>query len=118
LHESVGYRSIVETFVTGENILNHYDIEERKISDYAISPHLLAKIRGETVMAWTQFYVAMEDGKEFCFGTSFLTEFFCMPEGFTAKHIAENAPAARDQLLPRDMVCRERPFFECHIEGL
>jgi len=42
---------------------------------------------GETSMGWTEFTAAMDDGKEFSFGTSFETMFFNMPEGYTADRI-------------------------------
>ena len=118
LHKSVGYRSIVKTFVTGGNILNYYDIKELTLSDYALSRSHLSEIKGETSMSWTEFYATMEDGKEFCFGTTFHTEFFCMPEGYTTKNIVKIIPAVRGEPRRYEEVYRERPFFECYIDIL
>ncbi len=118
LHKSVGYRSIVNSFVTGGNNLNHYDIKELTLSDYSIPLPRLAEINGETSMGWTEFYVTMEDGEEFCFGTTFITEFFSMPEGYTSKNILKITPAVRGEPRKFEQVYRERPFFECHIDKL
>ena len=118
LHKSVGYRSIVKSFVTSGNRLNHYDIKELKLSDHALSLDRLGEIKGETSMGWTEFYGAMEDGKEFCFGTAFFQEFFCMPEGYTATQVKHITPAVRGEPRKYEHVYRERPFFECQIEGI
>lgn len=118
LHKPVGYRSIVKTFVTSGNILNHYDIKELVLSDYALPPPRLAEIKGETSMGWTEFYATMNDGKEFCFGTTFLVEFFCMPEGYTANNVDKITPAVRGKPRKYEQVYRERLFFECYIDKL
>jgi hypothetical protein len=118
LHKSVGYRSIVKTFVTVGNCINHYDIKKIELSDYALSASHLAEIHGETSMGWTQFYVTMNDGNEFCFGTTFNIEFFCMPEGYTYKNVVRVTPAVRAKQRKFEHVYRERPFFECYIENL
>ncbi|MCP3929440.1 MAG: hypothetical protein GY705_10105 [Bacteroidetes bacterium] len=118
LHKSVGYRSIVESFVTGGNNLNHYDIKELFLSNFDIPLSRLAEINGETAMGWTEFYATMEDGKEFCFGTTFNIEFFSMPEGYKASSIVKIIPAVRGMPRKFKQVYRERPFFECYIENL
>ena len=69
-------------------------------------------------MGWTEFYAIMEDGKEFCFGTTFNIEFFSMPEGYTANNIIKITPAVRGEPRKYEQVYRERPFFECYIEKL
>ena len=116
LHKSVGYCSTVKSFVTRGNTLNYYDIKELTLSDYALSHARLSEIKGETAMGWTQFYATMEDGREFCFGTTFLVDFFCMPEGYTAKNIKKITPALRNQPRSFERVYRERHFFECYID--
>ena len=118
LHKSVGYQSIVRNFVTSGNRLNHYDISELIVSDYAISPSRIAEIGGETSMGWTEFYATMDDGKEFCFATSFHVEFFSMPEGYKAANVNKIKPAVRGESRRCGPVCRERPFFECYIDNL
>jgi hypothetical protein len=104
--------------VTEGNRLNHYDIEKLDLSDYALSPSHLDEINGETSMGWTEFYVIMDDGKEFCFGTTFAIEFFCMPEGYTSKNVVRIIPAVRGEPRKYEKVYRERPFFECFIDKL
>ena len=118
LHKSVGYRSIVKSFVASGNRLNHYDISELSVSPYALSPAHLAEIGGETSMAWTEFYATMEDGTQFCFGTTFLMEFFCMPGGYTANNVVRITPAVRGEPRKFEQVYRERPVFVCYLDGV
>ncbi len=86
-------------------------LKELTLSDYAISPPRLAEIKDETSMGWTEFYATMEDGKEFCFGTTFHIEFFCMPEDCTAKNIVKITPAVRGEPRKYEQVYQERPFL-------
>ncbi len=116
LHESVGYRSIVKSFVAEGNRINHSDIKKLEISDYALSPSHLDEIHGETCMGWTEFFITMDDGKEFCFGTTFTIEFFYMPEGYTAKNVFRITPAVRGEPRKYKQIYRERPFFKCYID--
>ena len=118
LHNSVGYRAIVKTFVTGGNHLNSYDIKELGHSPYALPMARLREINGETSMGWTAFTATMDDGNEFNFGTTFLIEFFTMPEGYTADRVVRITPAKRGDSRQFENVYRERPFFECYIDGL
>ncbi len=112
------YRDIVKHFTTGGNRVNHFDVERLEESPYAIARERLAEIRGETSMAWTQFTVEMSDGSKHQFGTTFLTEFFQMPDGYVSKDIVKIHP--HPQLAPRaeGVVYRERPFFTCFLDGL
>lgn len=114
----MGYRSIVKTFVAHGNTVNDYDLGSLSLSPNAI---LLARIReigGETSMSWTEFYAQMKDGAEFRFGTRFLTEFFAMPNGYTASDIVRITPAVRGEKPRHEVIYRERPFFTCYVEGL
>ena len=86
-------------------------LKELTLSDYAISPPRLAEIKDETSMGWTEFYATMEDGKEFCFGTTFHIEFFCMPEDCTAKNIVKITPVVRGEPRKYEQVYQERPFL-------
>ena len=108
------YREIVSTFAAQGNSLNHYDIARVERSPYALSLARLREIKGETSMSWTQFVGVMSDGKEFSFGTTFLNEFYSMPEGYTAADV--------ERILPHetrgDPVYRERPYFVCYLPGL
>jgi hypothetical protein len=113
------YRTIVSSFACSGNRINYYDIKSLDKSPFAIPPERMAEINGETSMGWTQFTARMKDGMEFEFGTRFSQEFFDMPNGYTAKDIVKITPAKRG--LPRDFngnFLREKPFFECYIDGI
>ena len=108
------YASIVESFVTAGNRLNSYDIDRLVISPFAIPLERLREVKGETSMSWTQFVGVMSDGQEFSFGTTFLTEFFQMPDGYVASDIVGIRSHARGE----GQLFRERPYFTCFVEGL
>lgn len=113
----MGYRHIVELFVARNNSVNDYDIKTLGESQFAIPLARLSEIGGETSMSWTAFHATMTDGAEFDFGTTFLTEFFDMPSGYSAKDIVKIVPAKRG-IPSRYKFFRERPFFTCYVEGL
>lgn len=108
------YDAVLETFVTGGNRVNSYDISSLTESLYALPIERLREIDGETSMSWTQFVGVMRDGKEVSFGTTYHTEFFNMPSGYTATDVVAIRPHER---LSSD-VFRERPFFTCFISGI
>lgn len=114
----MGYEAIVKNFVTHGNTVNDYDLKEIIQSPFAFPMARMREINGETSMGWTEFSATMRDGKEFRFGTTFLTEFFDMPTGYQASDIVKVVPAVRGQ--PRNMtdIYREKPFFTCYVEGL
>jgi hypothetical protein len=114
----MGYRAIVRSFVTKVNTVNDHDLRELSTSPYAIPLLRMREIRGETSMSWTEFYAIMTDGKEFRFGTTFLTEFFDMPSGYSASDIAKIVPAIRGEPPRQEHIHREKPFFTCLVEGL
>ncbi|HEY4184593.1 MAG TPA: hypothetical protein VGP07_05955 [Polyangia bacterium] len=107
------YADIVKSFVASGNTINSYDIARLEKSKYAIPLARLHEVRGETSMSWTQFAAVMRDGREFAFGTSFLTEFFQMPEGYSGDDIA-----AITSHKAGDPTYRERPYFTCYVNGL
>lgn len=113
----MAYESIVKTFVCAGNRVNDYDITELQISPYAIPKARLHEIEGETTMGWTEFTAEMDDGQVFRFGTTYLTEFFNMPPGYTADQIRKITPTKRSEFQPRGTkgVFRERPYFTCFI---
>jgi hypothetical protein len=129
----LGYREIIKTFVANGNCINYYDIAKVDKSDFAFPESTLRQIRGETKMAWTGFVAVMKDGKKFAFGTSFLFEFFDMPQGYTPNDIIEiinhsyldkennlksyNSSDIYDE-FDKTLVYRERPYFECYIDNL
>ncbi len=107
------YRDIVKSFVTSGNCVNAYDIERLEKSPFAIPLARFKEIKGETSMSWTQFTATMKDGREFAFGTTYLTEFFHMPDGYVGDDIVKIIPHKAET-----PVLRERPFFTCHVSGL
>ncbi len=113
------YPYIVETFTCSGNRLNYYDIESLTESPFAILPERMKETAGETSMSWTQFTARMKDSNEFQFGTTYYEQFFYMPDNYTARDIVKIIPAKRG--TPRNFnmkVFRERPYFECYIEGI
>ena len=114
----MGYRGIVKTFVTQGNTVNDYDIASLSLSPHAIPLARMREIGGETSMSWTEFYAQMKDGTEFRFGTTFLTEFFAMPDRYSGDDIVKITPAVRGEKPRHERILRERPFFTCYVEGL
>jgi len=114
----MGYRAMVKNFVAAGNAVNDYDIAGLSLSPHVIPLARMREIGGETSMSWTEFYAEMKDGKEFRFGTTILTEFFSMPEGYTGNDIVKITPAVRDEKPKQERIYRERPFFTCYVEGL
>lgn len=113
-----GYRALVALFVAKGNTVNDYDLKELSVSPYAIPLPRLMEIKGETSMSWTEFYAEMSDGREFRFGTHFLTEFFDMPAGYAASDIVKITPAVRGEAPRQEQIYREKPFFTCYVEPL
>jgi hypothetical protein len=112
----MGYEAIVKNFVTKGNTVNDYDLRELSLSPFAIPLARMREIRGETSMGWTEFYATMRDGQEFRFGTTFLTEFFSMPPGYTCSDIVRIVPAVRGEKPRAEMIYREKPFFTCFVD--
>lgn len=131
----MGYYDIVKSFVTNGNCLNEYDIAKVEKSPYAFPIPILKQIQGETTMSWTCFVGKMKDGVNIGFGTTFYTEFFDIPDGYSADDIIEivnhsyihesgqmyryrERPFMSSKDYEKIVVCRERPFFECYIDNL
>ncbi len=114
----MGYRAIVTSFVTKGNSVNDYDLKQLAHSPFAIPLPRMNEIKGETSMGWTEFYAVMKDGAEFRFGTTYLTEFFDMPSGYSAADIVRITPAVRGEKPRQEHIYREKPFFTCYVEGL
>jgi len=110
-----GHRGVVSAFIAG-NCVSEHDLREIRLSNHAIALARMREIKGETSMSWTQFYAEMSDGEKFCFGTTFSTEFFDMPESYCASDIIKIVPAAPGA-RPSDgePVYRQRPYFTCYI---
>jgi hypothetical protein len=130
-----GYYGIVKNFVTHGNNVNEYDIDRVEKSKYAFPLAIQKQIKGETTMGWTGFAAKMKDGRHFGFGTTFLWEFFQMPEGYVVEDIEEiinhsyvlksgELRSHKEAYLTRPddykdaVVYRERPYFECFIDNL
>jgi len=129
-----GYRQIVRHFVASGNHVNSYDIARLEPSRFAIPLSLRSQIEGETTMSWTGFVLQMNDGKMFAMGTTFLAEFFHLPEGYLFSDVAvvhNHSYVSREGELrslnqgmspqPEDYdasrVFRERPYFVCHYDA-
>lgn len=128
------YGQIVSTFVAGGNRVNDYDVDSASPSRFAIPLGLLRQIRGETTMGWTGWVFRMKDQRLFAYGTTFLTEFFQLPEGYGFADVVEvlnHSGLSEDGSLlklreggalptryPRDRVLRERAFFSCAVYGI
>jgi hypothetical protein len=127
------YENIVKLFVTSGNRVNSYDIVKIEASRYAIPLSLLRQIEGETTMSWTGFVLAMRDGKLFAFGTTFLAEFFNLPNGYAFtdvisvhnhSYISGNGElksltqgmSAQPSDYDTSLVYRERPYFVCYYD--
>lgn len=108
------YHVVVESFVAAGNRVADYDIERLEPSRFAFPALFLKALTHETSMSWTQFVGTMTDGKRFTFGTAFHVEFFEMPDGYTGSDLASIEPNAKEH----ERVFREKPFFECFLDGL
>jgi hypothetical protein len=83
------YGQIVESFVAKGNNVNDYDVASASPSRFAIPVSLLSQIRGETTMSWTGWVFRMRDGRCFSYGSSFLMEFFHLPDGYDFSDVTE-----------------------------
>lgn len=128
-----GYEEIVKQFVASGNRVNSYDIARVESSRYAIPLALLRQIHGETTMSWTGFVLEMRDGRRFPFGTTFLMEFFDLPENYTfetvvrvhnhsyisrsgdLRNLREGFTDAPGNYDPKS-VFREKPYFVCYTD--
>ena len=108
-----GLTDIVKTFVATGNRVNSWHLDRIEPSPFALPPARLQEIQGETRMGWTQFVGVMMDGKEFSFGTTYHTHFFEMPAGYAATDLVRIRPGETGT----GHTYRERPFFECFIDG-
>jgi len=128
------YGQIVATFVASGNRVNDYDVADATPSRFAIPLPLLQRIHGETTMGWTGWVFRMKDKQVFSYGTSFLTEFFQLPDGYEFSDVDEvinhsfvysdGTLAGLEQggYLPKayhpEGVFRERAFFSCAVDGV
>jgi len=108
------YPRLVKHFVTAGNRVNLYDLDRVEPSPFVIPIERLMEIHGETRMSWTAFAGIMDDDREFSFGTTFLMEFFNMPEGYSGNRISKIIPH-RNETKP---VYREKPFFTCFVDNV
>ncbi len=85
-------------------------------------------------MSWTGWVFRMRDGRYFSYGSSFLMEFFGLPEGYDFSDVVEVinhsfvdstgriAKLREGGDLPEsyrhDSVIRERVFFTCAVDGV
>jgi hypothetical protein len=127
------YEEIVRSFIAAGNQVNSYDIARVEPSRYAIPMALLRQIHGETSMSWTGFVFQMTDGSCFAYGTTFRTEFFNLPEGYTFGDVERvhnhsyvsnsgEVCSLRDRMAEHladynaSIVLREKPYFVCYSD--
>jgi hypothetical protein len=127
------YKRIVAHFLTSGNRVNAYDIERVEPSRFAIPLRLLSQIHGETTMSWTAFVLEMRDGMKLAFGTTFLFEFFNLPQPYTYNDVVavhNHAYVSKTGELmqlrhgfteqptdyDRAAVHREMPYFVCYAD--
>lgn len=106
------YPTVVKHFVTTGNRVNLYDIDRVEPSPYAIPVALLSQVHGETSMSWTQFAAILDNGTEVAFGTSYLMEFFDIPNEFSWERVVKIV-CHRSTTQP---VYRQRPYFTCFVD--
>jgi len=133
--KGIGYRKIVETFVTSGNKVNFYDIIKVEKSRFAIPKNLAEKITGETAMSWTAFVAEFKNGEKLSFGTTWSWDFFDLPEGFEfddVEKIYNNSYLSKNgEIIPHksmtnfekdiaefQKIYRERQSFDCFVENL
>jgi hypothetical protein len=123
---------VFKSFVSAGNRVNDYDVADAAPSRFAPPVELLRQIRGETSMGWTGWVFEMKDGSLFPYGSTFLMEFFQLPDGYEFSDVATvhnhsvvsedgNVSPLRRAGLPRygaRSVLRERPYFVCPLDGL
>ena len=131
----LGYREIVKTFVTNGNCVNHYDIAKVDKSRFAFPLHIQKQIRGETSMSWTAFVAKFKDGRHLSFGTTWVWEFFDLPDDYDVDDIIEiinnsyllktgevvghrssfDRETRRNEM---EKIHSDRQYFECFIDNL
>lgn len=129
----LGYEYVVKTFVAQGNCINHYEIAEITKSRFAFPLEVLGQVKGETTMGWTAFVASFRDGRRLGFGTRWSTEFFDLPQGYETEEIVEiinnsyllgTGEVVHHRSLDPKMtiakldINREKPFFECYLDGL
>jgi len=123
------YRIVVESFVTQGSNVADYTIDTIEISPFAWPLSIIRTIKGETTMGWTAFVVEMNDMKRFSYGTSFLMEFFDLPNGYSCNDIklihsgmihsdAEGTQPFTYEMHQQIRYFREKPFFTCFLDGI
>lgn len=125
---------ILSTFVAGRNRVNDYNVVDAAPSRFAIPLSLLERIHGETTMAWTGWVFRMKDKREFSYGSSYLTEFFELPDGYEFSDVDEvinhsfvNSDGELTRLeqgwylpsgYPGQGLFSDRAFFSCAVDGI
>ncbi len=128
------FEQVFASFVTGGNQLNDYDVIDARPSEFAPPLSLLKQIHGETFMSWTGWVFEMSDGQLFAYGSSYLMEFFHLPNGYTFDDVAHvhnhSYLNPEGKLMPLkwggsppddydpSIVYRERVYFRCAIDGI
>jgi hypothetical protein len=130
------YRHIVQSFVTSGSIVNNYDIESVSVSPYSLPSEVMKNIKGESMMSWTAWVFEMSDGAVFSYGSTFLFDFFELPDGYNFKDVAKvhnhsyvnqsgevisifedrESYIMKLEANNQSRVFRERPSFTCYFD--
>jgi len=130
----IDYYNIIGSLITC-NCLNVYNIAKVEKSPYAFPISIQKQIQGETTMGWTYFVAKMKDGMNIGFGTNLYTDFFDMPQGYSAGDISEItnhsyitqsgqiytfrvSPFQDPNNGEKIIFHREKPFFVCYLDNL
>lgn len=131
----LGYSEIVKTFVANGNRINHYDIADISKSRFAFPLSVQKQIKGETSMGWTAFVAKFKDGRLLSFGTTWDLDFFDLPADCEAEDIEEiinhsyllktsevvmlrSSFDSSERHGEIEKIYRNRPHFECFLDGL
>ena len=115
----VTYTDVINGLLTKSGRIPAKEIGALEPSAYAIPVKLREQIEMETSLGWTRFQGVMKDGSLHEFGTEWRTEFFQMPEGYSASDLIQVMPVPEEsEQHPNVPLFRERPSFHCYVDGL
>jgi len=116
------------------NYINYSDIASINESPGAFPLNIQMQITSETAMGYTMFVARFKDGRLFNFGTNLNFDFFELSDGYSKEDITEiinhsyvtkagevighRSARSNELYCEIDHTYRDRPFFECHLDGL
>ncbi len=108
--------AIIETFVVPGNRVAWYDLKSVDQSPFSLPGEFRDVIynAGETRMGYQSFQADMADGAKFFFSSTTHVEFFEVPNNYTL----ENIVTVYTHRISEAESFREKPYFDCFIDGL